>query len=69
MRAMICDVCETVTDEDVKTTFEKYVDKAGKIRIDLDDQTDWCADCARKAFAKLARSAWNDTKRQRIASA
>ena len=61
--ATLCDQCKTIVVGEQERVFTSG-DKWGTVCITLED-SDWCPDCARKAFAALAKTAWHENKQTR----
>jgi hypothetical protein len=69
MRAIICDECGKVAEED--QTLDRVINTPdGTVTIGIKDTgKDLCVDCRRKTFARMARAAWNDVKARRKSDA
>ena len=62
----ICDQknCKEIIEEEVEREFD-LLTVDGVIKIRLTAEADFCWACAKKAKAKLARTAWDQLKKSR----
>lgn len=61
MQILVCDQCKAAIEGYVEKAY-KLEEEIGAVIVNLDNQKDWCVECARKTTARLLRAAWDECK-------